>query len=232
MYALKKAAPRLMPTVCLLCSAQIPEGGILCHDCYLDLPVNQSACTFCGAPVFDNRSCGACIRRPPWLDHTITPYHYSYPVDSLIRKFKYSQKLMAVTPLMSLLLERIKTKAGPQPDALLPVPLHRTRLYLRGYNQSQEICRVINRHLGIPIDGKSVFRLRPTTEQTRLTAAQRRKNVRGAFGIRPGLIYDSVAIVDDVVTTAATANEVAKVLKQAGVKRVELWALARAGMGN
>lgn len=232
MFGLKIFTPGLIPTACLLCRAETDHPGVLCRDCFLDLPVIRNGCVLCGAPVFEDPLCGACIRRPPRLDRTIAACLYSYPVDALIQRFKYDQKLWAASPLVTCLLEKINSEAVCLPDVLLPVPLHRRRLYLRGYNQSREICRILSRHLSIPVDEEAVHRLRHTPEQSRLTAAQRRKNVRGAFRARPGVDYRSVAIVDDVVTTAATANEITKILKQAGVERVELWALARAVSGN
>lgn len=229
MFYLKKAVLFFVPTTCFLCGVKTGGGEILCAGCYNDLPINRDCCTQCGAATSGNRLCGACIRNPPSVDRTITPYRYSYPVDGLIKKFKYDQKIMAATPLIACLLDRIRNEASQLPEALLPVPLHKNRLYRRGYNQAQEICRVISHHLHIPIDNKSAVRSRPTPEQYRLTADQRRSNVRGAFRVQPRILYESVAIVDDVITTAATANELAKTLKRAGAKRVELWALARAG---
>ena len=173
-----------------------------------------------------------CLQRLPAFDHTVAPFHYRYPVDSLIKKFKYDEEIRAAGPLVACLLKRINERTPVLPEVLIPIPLHRNRLYLRGYNQSQEICRILGHHLDIPVDNKSVVRARSTAEQHRLSAKQRRGNVRGAFRIQTALAYRSVAIVDDVITTGATANEMAATLKRAGVKRVELWALARAGTGT
>lgn len=220
-------AADMIPNACLLCGGE-SFTGILCPGCKADLPTNDPACPNCAMPVAGGRPCGACIRRPPQFDRALAPFQYHYPVNSLIKKYKYERQLMAASPLISALTRTVRSAPGPLPEALIPTPLHQRRLYMRGYNQSLEICRGLNGNLHIPIDARVIFRVSATEEQARLSASQRRKNVRGAFRVRPDLAYSSVAIVDDVITTGATANEMARALKRAGVKRVELWVLARA----
>jgi ComF family protein len=114
------------------------------------------------------------------------------------------------------------------PDCLLPVPLHSSRLRQRGFNQSIEIARVIAKRLQIPIVHDAVIRRRSTESQTGLTAKQRQKNIRGAFDVVGDLAGKHVLIIDDVVTTGSTVNELAKVLKRKGVKRVGVLSIARA----
>ena len=116
-----------------------------------------------------------------------------------------------------------------KPELLLPVPLHRTRLRQRGYNQALELAKPLARLLGVPLCRDLLQRQRGTAAQTELDAVARRRNVRGAFAVRAGVALPThVAILDDVMTTGATLAECARVLKRAGVQRVDVWALARA----
>ena len=119
---------------------------------------------------------------------------------------------------------------GGLPDCLIPVPMHAGRLAGRGFNQAQEIAASISGLLKIAVVSKSVLRIIATRAQTELTAKQRKHNIRGAFALaRPDMPeYRHVAIVDDVVTTGATVTELAGLLKQSGVARVDVWACARA----
>ncbi len=114
------------------------------------------------------------------------------------------------------------------PDAIIAVPLHPKRLRQRGFNQAEEIARYIHQAINIPLVNQQLKRIINTVNQTSLSAAERQKNIRGAFLFSPQSKANFIAIIDDVVTTGSTANEIAKVLKKAGVKRVEIWAFARA----
>ena len=115
------------------------------------------------------------------------------------------------------------------PDLLLSVPLHRRRLRQRGYNQALELARPLAQALHVPLRHDRLQRRRHTGAQTELDAVSRRRNVRGAFAVREGVALPAhVAILDDVMTTGATLAECARVLRRAGVARVDVWALARA----
>jgi ComF family protein len=121
-----------------------------------------------------------------------------------------------------------RTRTGAGPDMLLPVPLGRRRFRERGYNQAIELGRYVEKRIGIPLRADVVIRTRETREQAALEAKERRKNIRGAFAV----VHDvpaHVAIIDDVITTGSTVNELALTLKRAGARRVEVWAIARAG---
>jgi len=116
-----------------------------------------------------------------------------------------------------------------KPQCILPVPLHKKRLRQRGFNQSIELARPVAKKTGLTLLLNHVVRVRETEAQTGLDAKQRRKNIRGAFECVKAMPYEYVAILDDVVTTGSTVNELARVLKKAGVKRVDVWSIARAG---
>jgi ComF family protein len=123
--------------------------------------------------------------------------------------------------------EHISNTSIVMPQALVPVPLHVSRLRQRGFNQSIELFLPVARAMGIPLLREVVIRHRATSSQVGLSRSQRRRNLRGAFVVRESL-PEHVAIVDDVVTTGTTVNELARVLRRAGVERIDVWSVARA----
>lgn len=223
----------LLPPSCVLCGdrGQAPLLD-LCAPCAADLPRNTNACVRCAAPLpVDGTSgltCGACLRRPPRFDGAVVPFRYAYPLDRLVRDFKYHGRLAYGRVLGTLLAQHLRARALPLPDLILPVPLHPARHRDRGFNQSSEIARPLTAELGVAVEDGLCRRIRQTEDQTLLTAVQRRRNVRRAFVLerRPGVRH--VAILDDVLTTGSTTNEIARTLKRQGVRLVSVWAIARA----
>jgi ComF family protein len=135
---------------------------------------------------------------------------------------------MAYARLLGALLARwVEAAAPPLPQLVIPVPLHRQRLRERGFNQALEIARAPARRLGLELGHRYAWRQRATSPQSGLDAAERRRNLRGAFQVRlpPGVTH--LAVVDDVVTTGYTVSELTRTLKQAGAHRVDVWAVAR-----
>ena len=128
--------------------------------------------------------------------------------------------------------EAIRGDAQPLPELILPVPLHHRRLRERGFNQALELARPIAAGLGLPLDWHHAQRLRATDPQSDLPAKLRSHNVKGAFTVAPGLAVSSVAIVDDVMTTGHTVNELAVMLRGSGVRSVSVWVCARAVFGR
>ncbi len=226
----------LWPSRCVLCSGPGRIALDLCNDCHADLPRNEVACARCAqplavaSPAIATLLCGGCLRRPPHFDVARCAFRYAYPVDHLVRALKFRGAVTQARVLGELLAAHIADRS-PQalPACLIPVPLARKRFQARGYNQAIEISRSIERRLGIPLRTELVVRMRETTEQAGMKKHQRRRNVRGAFTLTAALPAKHVAIVDDVITTGSTANELARVLKRAGADRVEVWAVARAG---
>jgi ComF family protein len=139
---------------------------------------------------------------------------------------KYKNRLLLANEFGNKLAEKILAQNTILPDRIIPVPLHPIRLFFRGYNQALEIARTISTSTAIPLDYKSSKRVRNTPAQFNLNPAQRKLNISGAFKICRPTLSGSVAIVDDIVTTGHTANELAKQLKAAGVTYVSLWACA------
>ncbi|MCA1805582.1 MAG: ComF family protein [Xanthomonadaceae bacterium] len=129
--------------------------------------------------------------------------------------------------LGQLLADRLAPIPGPRPAVILPVPLHRRRLAERGFNQTLEIGRPLRDELGIPMDHRLARRVKHTDSQAQLPARERQRNLRNAYSLAGGPLPDHIAILDDVMTTGTTVNELARLLKGAGVARVEVWVLAR-----
>ncbi|QKQ28157.1 ComF family protein [Candidatus Reidiella endopervernicosa] len=220
-----------LPHHCLLCDSRHCQNQPICQHCHAALPVIKHACQQCGIPLKREQArCGRCIKKPPYYSTSTIPYHYEHPIDRLIQALKFDAKI-GVAQLLGkqIAKQRLNHGSTPLPQCIIPVPLHRSRLRERGFNQSLEIARAISEHLDITLNYQSCQRNRPTATQTSLPAAQRSANLRNAFSAVSIEEVDHVAIVDDVVTTGHTANELARLLRRGGIKIVEVWAAARAG---
>ena len=232
--SIRNVLQRLFAPSCLLCDASCSEMGnagiSLCTACQQDLPWILHSCKGCALPIEDTGRdyCSAC-QQLPWLsDQVICFVHYASPVDYLIKKLKFGHKLSAAKVLGHLMAQQIVQGDLELPDAILPVPLHKKRLRVRGFNQAQELYREINKVVAVPLL-KGVERVIYTEAQTLVKGDERVKNLQGAFSFVLGqAVPEHVVILDDVVTTGATSNELSKVLKAAGVKKVTVWAVARA----
>ena len=218
----------LLPPRCLLCGAPGHDGIDLCADCAAELPRNRSCCARCALPLPTPAAlCGQCQRHPPAWDVAWAPFRYGWPLDRLESRYKFGAALAAGRALGA--LWQREPMLVELPALIVPVPLHRARLRQRGYNQALELARPLAKALGLPCRHDALRRTRVTGAQTELDAVARRRNVRGAFDVREGIALPShVAVLDDVMTTGATLAECARVLKRAGVRRVDVWALARA----
>lgn len=173
-------------------------------------------------------TCGHCRRRRRIFDAAFVPYRYEFPLVELIHRLKYGGQIAIGRIVGTLLARRLAEQGRPRVDAIVPVPLHAARESKRGYNQAREIAMFAAELLGVPMEDRLVRRQRATVEQTLLPAAARRRNLRGAFEVRAASVPLRVAIVDDVLTTGATAGALALALKRAGCRQVEVWAVARA----
>ena len=226
----------LFSSSCVLCGDYVDRSISLCESCQADLPLITRACRQCGIPLNDTEQatnvslCGQCIQQSSSVDYTISVYHYETPLDYMISQMKFQQKLSYAAILGELLKSRILelTPDSVMPDAILPMPLHKKRIVKRGFNQSIEISRAIVRNKPLPVLLNAVKRSKETMEQAKLSKKDRQKNIRGCFEIFSAPIYSHIVIIDDVVTTGATVNELAKTLKNVGVKRVGVWSIARA----
>ena len=222
----------LFPGHCRLCGSATRAGPDLCQSCRCDLPWLDTACEQCAHPLHASHAhalCGHCQKQPPAFDRTTALFHYRPPVDHLIKRFKFAEELQAGSLLSGLLAARLAARDAELPELLLPVPLHPARLRSRGFNQATEIARHVGRKLEIALDYRLCRRRRNTRAQSLLSPNARRLNLRNAFAVRRPLEALHVAIIDDVMTTGHTGNELARTIKQAGATRVEVWVIARAG---
>ena len=221
----------LLPPRCLVCGEVGVDDHDLCVDCQRALPWNRSACARCGLPMpVPVASCGRCLKKPPPLDRVHATFRYGFPVDNLLPRFKFHHDLAAgreLSEAMQVMLVDPMSVAIDRPQALIPVPLHPKRLRQRGYNQALELARPLSKAFGIPLLHDGLHRIRDIAPQSGLGALARRRNPRGAFEIGAGALPGHVALVDDVMTTGATLYECARVLKRAGVQRVDAWVAAR-----
>lgn len=218
----------LFPPTCLLCGDAGNNGRDLCLACAESLPFNIPACPTCGLPLpyATDIPCGNCQKHPPAYDRSFALFRYEEPVRHLIHSLKFHARYSCARLLGEMLADSL-VGLEDKPQLLIPVPLHRSRYRERGYNQSLEVARTVSNRLHLPLDYHSCIRTHATQAQTELTAKERRRNLKNAFAIAKPMPLEHVAILDDVVTTGATVNELAKVLRKAGVKRIDVWACAR-----
>jgi ComF family protein len=212
---------------CRWCDA--PATGIcLCVRCAADLPWIEHACPNCARPQLHDQPCAACAKRPPAFDAAWAAFRFEAPIHRCILGLKYRASFVDARMLGNLLSARLHTHRDPLPQLLLPVPLHRRRLVQRGYNQALEVAHIVGKALSVPVAHDVALRVRATEDQIGKTAAQRRRNVRGAFALRGSVEGLHVALFDDVMTTGATLGELARVCRAGGAARVEAWSIARA----
>ena len=218
-------AERLFGGTCYLCRGD--SRGILCAPCIADLPyLERPRCPQCALPSHGGMLCGRCIGEPPEFDATIAVFAYAFPADVLVQGLKFRGELALASLLAGELRAELSAVADPV-DFVMPVPLHELRLTQRGYNQSMEIARNLARQIGLPVESDLCIRVRDTAAQLELPWKERRDNVRSAFSCRRAVEGKRVAVVDDVMTTGATLNEVAATLKKFGAAQVVNWVVAR-----
>jgi ComF family protein len=239
----------LFPSRCIFCQRTLVQPAFkgldanphieICEDCFRILPHNDCCCVRCALPLAEEAGaavlCGRCIKKAPAFDYVYSLFRYEDDIIRLVHQLKFSEKITCARSLGEMLLLQLQAKlpnVKQQPDCLLPVPLHPARLRRRGFNQSIEIARIISRRLQIPIEYDAVIRQRKTTSQTGLDVRQRQKNIRGAFEVVTEIKAKHILIIDDVMTTGATVNELARVLKKNNVARVGVLSAARAPLKN
>jgi ComF family protein len=221
---LKTLGELLFGGSCFLCRGK--ADALLCGPCDADLPrLGAECCPRCALASPAGAVCGRCLTQPPNFDATVAALAYRFPADVLVHALKFRSEL-ALAPLFAALLSK-KLAAGERVDCILPVPLSGGRLRERGYNQSLEIGRSLGRATGARLAPELCERRRDTLAQAELPLAERAKNVRGAFHCPRLLEGANIAVLDDVMTTGATLDEIAATLKRAGAARVVNWVVAR-----
>ncbi len=225
--------PAAIPCSCAVCGAD--SESAMCNGCRAQFFANRRhRCSCCAIPLADEAAavCGACLKHPPAFDATVAAADYAAPVDQLVLALKFGNRL-ALAPLLAHLLHDTCREASPgdEPTHLTAVPLGPRRLVERGFNQALEIARPLSRSLGARLDARIIVRQRDTHAQALLHPDERHRNIRGAFVV-PAAAIDRlrgahVGVVDDVMTTGETLNEIASTLKRFGARRVTNLVFAR-----
>lgn len=240
----------LFPPHCVLCLTRDTVGeDYFCGACKADLPWLRHSCNICSLPlpeVAGSDRCGRCLQQLPAFDRCIGAFYYAEPIAKLISDFKYRARLNYSRVLGLQLAAHLAQQYTSQtlPAAILPVPLHRSRLRSRGFNQSLELAKTVASQLRMPVVNDYLVRCRVTSSQKDLHLNERQRNVRGAFAVRtkhavtnpvtnttPSNVPYTVALLDDVVTSGATVAELAQLLKDNGVAQVHVWCVARTERG-
>lgn len=236
---LKKLGQLIFPPTCVLCGMPGTSDCDLCDKCESQLPRIKRGCCRCGLPLADSTAvvderllCGRCLQRSPYYDRILSPLSYEPPVDWLVQRLKFNASLSHIRVLSVLLMNYLVQAEPAMPDLLLPVPLHPRRMGDRGFNQALELARPIARCFSLPLATDLCQRCKDTPSQSALPAGKRAKNMRKAFSMMRIPAVDNIAIVDDVVTTGATVDSLARLLKKNGVKSVQVWAVARTPLPN
>lgn len=216
----QKLTSTLAPPLCVLCGGPGQQGRELWG---LDLcPHCEAACP---RPVLAPEAAG--------LDAARALFLYEYPVDGLVTALKFHGELACGRVLGTLLARHLLALDLRLPQVIVPMPLHAARLGERGFNQAEVIAAHVAARAGLGLDPSLLLRVRATAPQTTLTAAERRRNCRGAFAVRQGRHAPArVALLDDVMTTGSTAAAAAEALRSAGARQVELWVCAVALRGE
>lgn len=218
------------PYHCIICNDKANRELDLCIECERLLPWLKNCCKYCAASLPSTQSiCGACLKKPLPFHKLYVLFSYTEIIKKMITGLKFQQQLVFAHILGTLLAEKISAYYQNEklPDLLIPVPLHKKRLYERGFNQVIEIARPISKKLNISIGYKSCKRVINTVAQSELPANQRSNNVKNAFVAHKQLAYQYIALLDDVITTGHTLTEISRALYDVGVKRIDVWCCAR-----
>ncbi len=213
---------------CVLCAEN--AKFCVCHECESSFSNHQSRCKSCAHPIIGELDfCGQCLAHAPAFNRAYTLYDYQGAIADLIKIFKFDHRLCVGDYFAHQLFDLYQsiTSKNTQYDAIIPVPLSRSRMSERGYNQVLELLNVISKKTNIIIDTHSVDRIKATQPLSALNPEQRKQEIKGAFKAQP-MNYKSVLLVDDVMTTGSSLNELAKIVIKAGVKSCDVMTLARA----
>ena len=213
---------RALPQSCFFCSDSSDET--VCAPCAADLPrLADEVCPRCQLAAANGEVCGRCLKKPPEWAHLVALWQYEFPLDTALVSAKYHHAFA--------IYRWATTQRAAWPFAtnatLIPVPLAELRLQARGYNQAQLIANEMAKRFDMKLDADAVIRIRETDIQQRLNWVERRQNVRNAFATTRSFAGESVVLVDDVLTTGATLNSLARALLDAGAARVDAFVLAR-----
>jgi ComF family protein len=226
----RTAAPAGLPSQCEVCRSW--ADAALCAACLARFAAPRPRCGRCGLSLgVAAPACGACLREPPPFERTACVADYGFPWDRLVADFKFHGRAELAGVLAQQLTAAVRTAGAPLPDTVVPVPMSARRLAERGYNQAWELARRVAGELALPASASLLLRAVDAAHQVELGRAERQRNLRNAFMVdglqRTALQGRRVALVDDVMTTGATAHAAADALLRAGAAAVDVWVLAR-----
>jgi ComF family protein len=211
-----------LPQCCFFCGDSSRET--VCQHCARSLPrPDNQSCSRCQLSSANAELCGRCLKKPPVWEQLVAEWHYDFPLDTALVSAKYHHAFA----IYRWVAKQRTVWPFPIGATLIPVPLAEIRLQTRGYNQAQLIAQEIAQRFGLISDANAVVRIRETDVQQRLNWIARRRNVRGAFTATRSFAGESVVLVDDVLTTGATLNELARAVLDAGAVSVNAYVLAR-----
>ncbi len=210
---------------CFFCMAK--TNGAWCEDCERDLAQEDPKCPVCARNSPASLKCGTCTTKQPNFTKTVALFKYQYPTNNLIKAFKYNNRPELANCFADRLTKKLLCEEGAMPKTLLPTPLHSKRQRHRGYNQSLELAHQLGKKLGIDVNSSLCRRIKNTAPQSKLPMKRRKENVKGAFQLIDHKMPGHIAIIDDVITTGATVDEIAGLLIKAGCQRVDVWSVAR-----
>ncbi|MDP2834149.1 MAG: ComF family protein [Pseudomonadota bacterium] len=214
---------------CVLCGARV-RGRLICAACADDLPhLPAQRCPQCALPSPGGLLCGACLKKPPRFEHCEAVYRYAFPLDVLIQQCKYAGAQELAELFAEALAQRLADLPRPDlplPDLIVPMPLHPARLRERGFNQALEIARRLGDRLNLPCR-HACQRVRDTPPQAGLDLKARKRNLRGAFVCDENLAGARIALLDDVMTSGSSLNELAQAARRAGAVEISAWVVAR-----
>ena len=231
----------VLPPACLACRKAIETHGALCPSCWDRMGfIERPYCERLGTPFVQDLGAEGllspeAIANPPVYARARAVARFDEgPARQLVHRLKYGDKLDMAKP-MGAWMARAGAELLTEADMLVPVPLHRNRLWTRKFNQSAELAQVVSRHCGVPMDAFALARIKPTVPQVGLTRTKRAENVQGAFRVpdeaKFRLIDRNVVLVDDVLTSGATINAASRALLRGGAKRVDVLVFARVVTG-
>jgi len=232
---LKKVQQWLFPNICCFCEQYSLENRDLCGVCKPTLPWASDRCYQCGLSLLgggqDSIICEKCAQSPPQFDRLAGLFSYEPPITQLVTGLKFGARLAYGRILGELLADAVCEQWYQNiglPQAVIPVPLYKSRLRKRGFNQAAELLLPLKKRVKLPVLLDICERVRPTKPQSKLDALDRKFNLKNAFQVKNSLGLEHVALVDDVVTTGSTVNAISQKLKEAGVLQVDVWCICRA----
>ncbi|MEY3202171.1 MAG: hypothetical protein RIR70_1721 [Pseudomonadota bacterium] len=217
MTTLARRVRALRSQDCHICGMKSREG-LLCRGCLDDMPaLPLCRCPVCAIPTPLGEVCGVCLNHPPHYDATLAAFEYRFPLEPMVVALKYRAQPHLAAFIARMMINAIER---PEADCVIPMPLHPRRIIERGFNQSAEIARRLASHWRIPLMLDAAERDRDTPPQAKLSGSDRYQNVKGAFRGTRDLSGRKVAVVDDVMTTGSTLDELARTLKSRGAAHV------------